>query len=117
MIKWTMDFGFGLANNNANIKRVEARIKELEQKETMRNDAPETKYTFDKGEILINYEIDRIQIFFTDRPTSTELAEWKSKGLNTFNWSHANKAWQRKITANAISATKHMIGGAITKAL
>ena len=32
MIDWTMKFGFGLQNNNANMKRIELRIKELEAK-------------------------------------------------------------------------------------
>jgi len=33
MLEWTIKFGFGLTNNNANMKRVEQRIKELEAKE------------------------------------------------------------------------------------
>jgi len=116
MIDWTMRFGFGLQNNNANMRRVEDRIKELEQKEVLRNESPVNNYTFDGGEVVLNYELDRIQIFFTDRPTSEELAAWKAKGLNSFNWSPSQKAWQRKITQNAIWATKRMIDGRITKA-
>lgn len=109
MIEWTMRFGFGLTNNNANMKRVEERIKELETKEAKRESNPVTKYTFDGGEMLLNYEADRIQIFFNTRPTQQELNEWKSKGLNSFNWSPSVNAWQRKITANAWHCVKYLL--------
>lgn len=109
MIDWTMKFGFGLQNNNANMKRVEERIKVMEQKESRREETPITKYTFDGGEMVLNYEVDRIQIYFAGRPNSEELAAWKAKGLNSFNWSPTAKAWQRKITANAWHTTKHML--------
>ncbi len=115
MIDWTMKFGFGLQNNNANMKRVEQRIKEMEQKEAQRESGASAKYSFEQGEFMVNYEEDRIQIFFTDRPSKDELTDWKNKGLNTYNWSPSNKCWQRKITANALSHIKHMIGGKITK--
>lgn len=108
MIDWTMQFGFGLQNNNANIKRVEGKIKELEAKEKMLENSPLTKYSFEGGEFHINYEIDRIQIFFNNRPTSEELRQWKDKGLSSFNWSPSAKAWQRKITPNAIGGLKRM---------
>jgi len=105
---------FSLTNNNANMKRVEGMIKTLEQKETARETNPVTKYTFEGGEMVIDYDIDRIQIFFTNRPSTDELNAWKAKGLNSFNWSPSAKAWQRKITANALHAVKAMLTG-ITK--
>lgn len=70
-------------------------------------------FNFEGGEVVINYQADRIQIFFTNRPTSEELTAWKAKGLNSFNWSPSNKAWQRKITQNAIWATERMLGIAL----
>lgn len=109
MIEWTMKFGFNLQNSNANIKRVEERIKELEKKESLRESNPITKYSFDGGEMIINYEIDRIQILFATRPTQSELNAWKDKGLNTFNWSPSANAWQRKITPNAMYCVKRML--------
>lgn len=109
MISWSMKFGFGLSNNNANMKRVEERIKELEAKESIKNENPVTKYTFEGGTLITNYEIDRLQIIFDSRPSSTELNEWKSKGLNSYNWSPSNMAWQRKITANALWSVKRML--------
>lgn len=115
MIDWTLKFGFGLQNNNANMKRVEQRIKELEQKEAQRSNNQTAKYSFEQGEFIINYEADRIQIFFTDRPSKEELTQWKDKGLNSYNWSPSNNCWQRKITANALSHLKRMIDSKITK--
>ena len=114
MVDWCMKFGFGLQNNNANMKRVEQRIKELEQKETMRQTSPEKEFTFKGGKVVLNYEADRIQIFFDVRPTQQELNEWKAKGLNSFNWSPSVTAWQRKITPNAIWTTKRMLSGLLS---
>jgi len=111
MIQHTMRWGFGLQNNNANMKRVEERIKLMEKKEEQRNENPITNYTFEGGTMVINYEIDRIQIMFDSRPNDQELAAWKAKGLNSFNWSPSAKAWQRKITANAMYSVKHMLTG------
>lgn len=81
--------------------------KDLENKESK-------TFTFEGGEVVINYEIDRIQILFTNRPTREELTAWKAKGLNSFNWSPSNSAWQRKLTTNAIWATERMIGIKLT---
>jgi len=111
MLQHTMQWGFGTTNNNANMKRVEQRIKELEVKESKRNENPITNYTFEGGTMSINYEIDRIQIMFDSKPTSEELTAWKAKGLNTFNWSPSAMAWQRKITANAMYCIKSMLTG------
>ena len=107
--EWAMKWGgFGLQNNNANMKRVEDMIKTLEQKEAMKAENPITRYSFDGGEFVVNYEVDRIQIFFETRPTREELTAWKAKGLNSYNWSPSATAWQRKITANALRDLKRM---------
>jgi len=107
--EWAMKWGFGLANNNANIKRVEQRIKELEQKETLKNETPITEYSFEGGKLIVNYEVDRLQIIFDTKPTPEELTAWKNKGLNSYNWSPSAMAWQRKITSNAMYSVKRML--------
>lgn len=106
MIDWTMKFGFGLQNNNANMKRVELRIKELEAKEQSRQDEPEKEFLFNGGKVVMNYEADRIQIMHDVKPTQEVITLMKKNG---FKWSPFNKAWQRQITANAIYTTKHLI--------
>lgn len=106
MIEWTMKFGFGLQNNNANMKRVEQRIKELEAKEQSRQDEPEKEFLFNGGKVVMNYEADRIQIIHDTKPGQDVITLMKKNG---FKWSPFNKAWQRQITANAIYTTKHLI--------
>ncbi len=106
MIDWTMKFGFGLQNNNANMKRVELRIKELEAKEQSRQDEPEKEFLFNGGKVVMNYEADRIQIMHDVKPTQEVITLMKKNG---FKWSPFNKAWQRQLTANAIYVTKHLL--------
>lgn len=106
MIDWTMKFGFGLQNNNANMKRVEARIKELEAKEQNRQSEPEKEFSFNGGIVIMNYEADRIQIKHDTKPNQEVIALMKKNG---FKWSPFNKVWQRQLTANAIYATKQLL--------
>lgn len=105
MIEWTLKFGFGLTNNNANMKRVEQRIKELTAKEAQRMADPEKSYLFDGGEIVFNYEADRIQVKHDTKPTAEKIQELKKSG---FKWSPSNQVWQRQLTANAIWTTKRL---------
>lgn len=106
MIDWTMKFGFGLQNNNANMKRIEARIKELEAKEQNRQNEPEKEFSFNGGKVVVNYEADRIQIMHDTKPGQDVITLMKRNG---FKWSPFNKAWQRQLTANAIYVTKHLL--------
>ncbi len=106
MIDWTMKFGFGLQNNNANMKRIEARIKELEAKEQNRQNEPEKEFSFNGGKVIMNYEADRIQIKHDSRPNQEVITLMKRNG---YKWSPTNQAWQRQLTANAIYVTKHLL--------
>lgn len=91
---------YALSNNNANIKRTQERIAELEKRQT--EAAPEG-WTFDGGEVVINTEMNRLQILFDDRPDDNLRAELKSRG---FRWAPSQSAWQRQLTDNAIYAAK-----------
>lgn len=106
MIDWTMKFGFGLQNNNANMKRIELRIKELEAKEQNRQDEPEKEFLFNGGKVIMNYEADRIQIKHDTKPNQDVITLMKK---NAFKWSPSNQVWQRQITNNAIYATKQLL--------
>lgn len=112
MIEWTLKFGFGLANNNANMKRVEMRIKVMESKEKARKSNLETAWTFEGGTVILSYELDRVLIKHDEKPAANVLSELKSNG---FNWSPFNKAWMRKITMEAIYKTEKLTGVKITK--
>ena len=105
MLDWAMKFGFGLQNNNANIKRVEQRIKELEVKETIK-DNENKEIAFDGGLIIFNYSIDRIQIKHNSKPDKIVIDNLKK---NAFKWSPSQMVWQRQLTNNAIYAVKHFM--------
>lgn len=95
---------FALSNNNANIKRTRERIAELEKRQT--EAAPEG-WTFDGGTVEINTSLNRIQIFFDEKPSLDLRSELKSHG---FRWAPSQNAWQRQLTDNAISAAKKVTG-------
>lgn len=93
---------FELSNNNANIHRIEARIKELEKRQS--GQAP-SGWQFDGGEVKINTELNRLQIIFDDKPDADIRAELKGAG---FRWAPSQNAWQRQLTNNAMYAVKHL---------
>lgn len=100
---------YELTNNNANIKRLQDRVNQLEEKikgAEKTAGGNQERYVFEGGNILVNYEIDRVQIFFDSIPTPEIRTILKGSG---WNWSPTNGAWQRKITPQAIyNATKNM---------
>jgi len=66
---------YQLTNNNANMKRLQDRVKMLEGKMQGFKDSvnlEEEKYVFDGGEIEVNYPIDRVQILFPNGRTDKE---------------------------------------------
>lgn len=102
---------FSLTNNNANIKRLEQRVKELSEKEALREAEKEgTKesdsFTFEGGVILINREADRVQIKHDEKPDSAMIDALKKNG---WKWSPTFGAWQRKLTQQAIYDAKHLL--------
>ena len=100
---WGIGFApFQLTNNNAEIKRLKARIVELEKRTT----GISTETDFPGGKLVENREQDRIQIIFDEKPNKEVIAILKSKA---FHWSPFNKAWQRILTNNAIKEAKGII--------
>lgn len=106
MIDWTMKFGFGLQNNNANIKRMEERLEELERKQAKSSDEP-TAYSFIGGAILLNFEMDRLQILYETKPDPETISKLKRNG---FKWAPSQKAWQRQLTQNAKRSAEAVTG-------
>lgn len=81
---------WALSNNNAEIHRLQDRIKRL-------NRQHETVYVgwdFDGGKVEINREANRLQIFFNEKPDADTRAVLKS---NAFHWSPREGAWQRQL--------------------
>ena len=91
---------YELSNNNANIHRIEGRIKELEKRQT--EPAPEG-WKFDGGEVVMNTAENRLQVLFDEKPDADLRAELKSSG---FRWAPSQGAWQRQLNNNAIYAAK-----------
>lgn len=79
-----------LSNNNAEIRRLKARIETLNRQQ-------ETVYVgwqFDGGRVEINREANRLQIFFDSKPDADTRSVLKS---NAFHWSPREGAWQRQL--------------------
>lgn len=96
---------FELTSLRGKIKRVQARLDELEKLKA--GDVPEG-WKFDGGEVVINTELNRLQIILDDRPDDDMKRDLKSRG---FRWAPSQGAWQRQLTDNAIYAAKKITGG------
>lgn len=81
-------------NNNANIHRVEGRIKQLKAAKERGNREEENRYF----RVVENTEIMRLQIFFDEKPVQDIRSILKKNG---FKWSSKNGCWQRQLTDNA----------------
>lgn len=97
---------YRLTNNLANIKRLQQRVKELEQKAENRDNGVKNEIESSWFKVVENAELDRIMFYFEGKPEPEVIALMKK---NAFKWSPKNKAWQRKITGNAQWATKRLI--------
>lgn len=106
MIEWTMKFGFGLANNSANMRRLEERIKLMEAKEARSNEIGTNEFRFNGVVVVYNYEADRIQIRHDVKPSAGVIHELKSNG---FRWSPTFGAWQRNLNTNGKWATERVL--------
>lgn len=56
--------------------------------------------------IVHNTDLDRIQLFFPDKPDFDTISKLKR---NAFKWSPSNGCWQRQLTQNAIYSTQNII--------
>ena len=62
--------------------------------------------TFEGGTLVWNYQESRLQILFNKIPEESKRWELKSSG---FHWSPRNRAWQRQLNTNAVSAAKRIL--------
>ena len=83
-----------LQNNNANIHRVEGRLKQL--RDAKEKGTQETE--FEMFKVVENAEIMRLQIIFDGKPEPEVRNILKKNG---FRWSPKNSCWQRQLTNNA----------------
>ncbi len=93
--------GFYLTNNNAMIRQTKKRIEELSQK-------AETEYegwTFDGGEVKMDRQSNRLQVFFVEKPDRDTCSAMRHGG---FRWAPSVGAWQRQLNDNAIRAANRL---------
>lgn len=93
---------YELSNNNANIHRVEERLKSLKAAKDRGSSEQEYK-TF---KVVENTEAMRYQIIFDGKPDADVRNLLKSNG---FKWAPSQGAWQRQLTNNARYALKQVI--------
>jgi len=113
MIEWTLKFGFGLANNSANMRRVEERIKLMEVKEAKANTTGQKEIPFEGFTVIYNYEADRIQVKHDSKPAADIIQAFKRSG---FRWSPSFGAWQRQMNTNGIWAAERLLKIELPKA-
>lgn len=93
---------YALQNNNANIHRIEDRLKSL--KSAKEKGTQEIQNQFFK--VVENTENMRLQLFFEGKPEPEVREILKSNG---FKWAPSQGAWQRQLTSNAKYALKQVI--------
>lgn len=86
---------YELTNNNAEIKRLEKRIQEL----TYNQEVGFSGWDFEGGYAEANAELNRLQLYFDEKPDDIQRTILKSNG---FKWAPSQGAWQRQLTDNAI---------------
>jgi len=91
-----------LRNNNANIRRIEARLRNL--KAVKEKGTSETKNQFFK--VIENTELMRLQLVFDGKPDQRIRDILKSNG---FKWAPSQSAWQRQLTNNSRYALERVI--------
>ena len=93
---------FELSNNSAVIRQTKKRIEELEKREA----GPALEgWEFDGGRVEMNATVNRLQIFFEEKPDADLRSTLKGEG---FRWAPSQGAWQRQLTDNAIRAAKRI---------
>ena len=103
---------FEVSNNNANIKRLEDRLKDIQRMKEKAADMPQTTIEYDGFSVRYSAEDCRINIDFASKPEEDARDILKSNG---FHWSPREKTWTRKFTANADWSVKHHIIPALLK--
>lgn len=88
-----------LTNNNANMRRIEQRIKDLEaQAQRESKNIEGSGYTYHE-----DTEENRIMFRFPGKPAEDVRKKLKSEG---FKWSPTRDAWVRQLTGNGLSAAR-----------
>jgi hypothetical protein len=96
---------YALKNNNANIRRLKARLEAIRKTQTQ--DTPE-EIEVNGIRLVENIELNRIQLFFPGKPAVEVRDKLKSDG---FRWSPFNGCWQRHRSPLATHLAKRFLEG------
>lgn len=93
---------YKLANNLANIKRLESQIDQINKFRDKNVD----DYVFEGGHVEYDPEEIRFNIFFDDKPDEETRSRLKSRG---FKWSPRRGAWTRGAKTITINSIKELL--------
>lgn len=95
-----------LANNRAEIKRLEARLQSMEQCRAAGDS--ETVHATEHGSVRVvaNATGARLQMIFEGKPAEAVRADLKANG---FRWAPSEGAWQRHLNANGWYAARRVL--------
>jgi len=82
------------------------RVQSLEEKQRMAETIGNTTEKIKGARLVQNYEADRVQILFPDRPFKETCQALRKAG---FVWSASAKAWQRKLNPLAVNITRQFL--------
>lgn len=88
---------YDLKNNYGEIRRLKNRIAEI----TRNQEVGFAGWEFEGGSAEANTELNRLQLFFDEKPNDSQRAQLKANG---FKWAPSQNAWQRQLNDNAIYA-------------
>lgn len=99
---------FDLSSIRGKIKRVEEKLKVLKRRaERLEEEGGNPEFEAVPGvRVVENLELDRLQLFFDDKP-SAEVRQLLKR--NGFRWAPSKGAWQRQLTDNARRATRWIL--------
>ena len=90
-----------LTNNNAVIRQTKKRIEELSAKAKTEF----TGWAFDGGEVKVDREANRLQVFFHEKPDRETCSAMRHGG---FRWAPSVGAWQRQLNERTFYAADHL---------
>jgi hypothetical protein len=93
---------YKLTNNNANIKRLQKRVSQLEAISALQT----TEETINDTRILFNVEANRVQIIFPSIPAEETREKLKRSG---FRWCRSEGAWQRHLNTYALQLAREIV--------
>lgn len=87
---------FFTPNSNAKVKRIKDQIALEEKLNIKKEQTGNIEYIFNEGVIIDNFQLNKIQILFNEKP-SLEIRNFIKKAGQAFKYSPTNNIWQRQL--------------------